>query len=297
MAYQISTAPAFLEPFGEKLADLTQAELQQPIDISSIAPQVAGVSPLIQAAQQRTATQAGLGSLSFDPTTGAVSGVGTGTGIAAYEPYLQQAQSLTAPSAYQQFMSPYQTEVLDATQQLLNEQRAAGRGAIGQQAVQAGAFGGSRQGVAEAEYERQRDLYDAATLAGLRQQGLQQAQNLQQQALTNQLNLATQQAGFESGITSALGATGAGAQTYSQSLLDAARQGNVLGMEYPLQRLGTATNIFGGIASGTPQQPGAPITTSPAVTAAQTFAGIYGALKPQQQTNNTQQILKAIGIG
>jgi len=57
------------------------------------------------------------------------------------------------------------------------------------------------------------------------------------------------------------------------------RQGNVLGMEYPLQRIQQAGNIFGGIAAGVPSQfPTAPMTTNPALAATQAFASIYGGL-------------------
>jgi hypothetical protein len=100
MAYQVSTPPTFLEPFGEKLSDYTIAELQKPIDIGAISPQVAQLSPLVQAAQQRTATQAGLGSLQFSPTTGALTGIGPGTGVAAYQPYLQTSRTTTKSTRY-----------------------------------------------------------------------------------------------------------------------------------------------------------------------------------------------------
>jgi hypothetical protein len=281
MAYQVSTAPTFLEPFGEKLSDLTIAELQKPIDIGAISPQVAQLSPLIQAAQQRTATQAGLGTLQFSPT-GQLTGVGAGTGIAAYQPYLQRAEALTAPTAYQAYMSPYQQEVIDATQQLLGEQRQSGLNTLRGSQVAQGAFGQGRGQVAEAEYLRGKDISDAGILAGIRQQGLTEAQRLQQQALANQLGLATQQQTFESGITSQLGGAGAGAQTYSQSVLDALQQGNLMAQNYPLQKIGTGSNIFGAIASGTPQTPLPPISTSPALTGAQTLASIYGALTPSR---------------
>ena len=49
---------------------------------------------------------------------------------------------------------------------------------------------------------------------------------------------------------------------------------------YPLQRLGAAQNIFSGIATGTPSQPGQPIMTSPALSGLQTLASIYGTLNP-----------------
>jgi hypothetical protein len=62
---------------------------------------IAGQNVLTQAAQQQAATQAGLGTLTFDPTTGAVTGAGAGTGVAGYQPYLQQAAAYSGPQAYQ----------------------------------------------------------------------------------------------------------------------------------------------------------------------------------------------------
>jgi hypothetical protein len=294
MAYQITTPPAFLEPFGEKISDATVAQIGQPIDISKISPQIAQLSPLVQAAQQRTATQAGLGTLQFSPT-GQLTGVGAGTGIAAYQPYLQAAESLTSPTAYQNYMSPYQQEVIDATQQLLAEQRAKGLTELQGSQVAQGAFGQGRGQVAEAEYLRGKDISDAGILAGIRQQGLTEAQKLQQQALLNQLGLGTQQQTLETGLTSQLGAAGAGAQTYSQSVLDAIQQGNVLEQTFPLQKLGSASNIFAGIAGGIPQTPSAPITTSPSLVGAQTLAGIYGALTPSRTQSAYGGLMSLVG--
>jgi hypothetical protein len=94
------------------------------VDTSAFAPQVAGQNVLTQAAQQQAATQAGLGALQFDPTTGAVAGVGAGTGVAGYQPFLQQAAAYSGPQAYQQFMSPYQQEVIDTSlQSLINKEQ------------------------------------------------------------------------------------------------------------------------------------------------------------------------------
>lgn len=279
---------AFLQPFGERIADLTTSELNRPLDIGSISPGVAQISPLVQAAQQRTATQAGLGALTFDPTTGSVTDVGTGTGIASYQPYLARAEELSAPSGYQEFQSPYQTEVIDATQRMLDEQRAKGRSQVSQQAYNANAFGGSRQGVAEAEYERGRDISDAGILANIRQQGLQQAQTLQQQALKNQLGLATGQQTLESGVASQLGATGAGATAYDQAILDAERQQALLGYEYPLSRLGASSNIAGTLFSGSPaiQSPIQQFTQSPGLAGIQSLASLYGTFYPPKKDGN-----------
>jgi len=310
----------FLEPAAERISDLIQSELRQPIDIASISPQVAGVSPLTQAAQQRTATQAGLGSLQFDPTTGAVTGVGEGTGVASYEPFIQQAQTDIAaargqvdPNAYQAYMSPFQQEVIDAAQRQLDEQRAAGRSQLAADAIAQGAFGQGRGQVAQAEYERQRDIADVGILSQLRQAGFEQAQQAARQAGqdlsqlgTQQMNLGARQAGLgqtqqalETGITAQLGKTGTGAQSFAQSLLEAQRQQNVLGLEYPLQRLGTATNVLSPLISGAAayQQPSAPLLSNPAIAGIQGLAGTYGLLQGPTQQAGRGGISSLFGFG
>ena len=277
----------FLEPLGESLGEQLAGQIPgvgQQFDVSTIAPQVAQINPFLQAAQQQAATQAGLGAVQFSPTTGSVTGIGQGTGIAAYQPYLDKAEALFDPSAYKQYMSPYQTEVIDATQQLLNEQRASGRSQLAANAIQQGAYGGGRSGIAQAEYERQRDVSDAALLAGLRQQGLSSAQQLQQQGIANLTAFPKLQQQLESGVTSQLGATGAGAQQYSQSVLDALTQGAQYAQQFPFQQLGQATNIFAGLAGSVPSAVYTPpFTTSPGLAGAQSLASIYGALSPRQQ--------------
>jgi hypothetical protein len=271
----------FLEPIGESLGEVLAGQIPgvgQQFDVSTIAPQVAQINPFLQAAQQQAATQAGLGAVQFSPTTGAVTGIGQGTGIAAYQPYLDKAEALFDPNAYKQYMSPYQTEVIDATQQLLNEQRASGRSQLAANAINAGAFGGGRSGVALAEYERGRDISDAATLAALRQQGLTSAQQLQQQGITNLTAMPTLQQGLQGNLISQLGLTGTGAQQYSQSLLDAVQQGNLMAQQFPYQQLQQQANVFATLAGASPGMPAQPMVTSPALTAAQAFGTVYGGL-------------------
>ena len=271
----------FLEPLGESLGEVLSGQIPgvgQQFDVSTIAPQVAQINPFLQAAQQQAATQAGLGSVQFSPTTGAVTGIGQGTGIAAYQPYLDKAEALFDPNAYKQYMSPYQTEVIDATQQLLNEQRASGRSQLAANAINSGAFGGGRSGVALAEYERGRDISDAATLAALRQQGLTSAQQLQQQGITNLTAMPTLQQGLQGNLISQLGLTGTGAQQYSQSLLDAVQQGNLMAQQFPYQQLQQQANVFATLAGATPGMQTQPMVTSPALTAAQAFGTVYGGL-------------------
>ena len=280
---------AFLEPFAEQVTERLATLLPEgPMDVSALTPKVAAVSPLVQAAQQRAATQAGLGQLQFDPTTGEVAGVGAGTGVAAFEPFVQEAQRLAAPDQYQAFMSPFQTEVLDATQALLDEQRAAGRAGQAADAITAGAFGGGREGVRRAEYERQRDIYDAGILANLRQQGLQRAQTLQQQALANQIGLAEAGQAFGSRATQQLGTAGTGAQAYSQSVLDAIRQGNVLAEQFPIQQIQGLVQPFGTLLSGASsyQAPSTPILDGPGLTAAKAFGTTFGAIAGGPRQSN-----------
>ena len=106
------------------------------INTASYAPQIAGINQFTQAGQQQVARQAGLGSLGFDPTTGAVNTVGAGTGIAGYEPFLQQASAYSGPNAYQQFMSPYQQQVIDTTLTEFDRQRQKAMAGQNAQAVQ-----------------------------------------------------------------------------------------------------------------------------------------------------------------
>src|SRR6056300_2092470 len=94
---QVTQPPEFIEAAAKPYL----TELQQAVgdfkeqDLSQIlGPQfVAGMSPL----QQQAISQAG--------------------GLGAYQPYLTEAAALRGPTAYQQYMSPYQQDVIDTTLQ------------------------------------------------------------------------------------------------------------------------------------------------------------------------------------
>ena len=164
----ITEAPGYLQPGIEKYLEAATLQAGQAMDTSKFAPQVAGLGAIQQQAQQQAATQAGLGTLQFDPTTGAVSGI-SGTGIAGYQPYLQGAAGLSGPTAYQQFESPYQQAVTQATLQSFDEQARAREQAIRDQAVSSGAFGGGREGVQLEEYGRKSDMDRSLLQAQLNQ--------------------------------------------------------------------------------------------------------------------------------
>jgi len=99
-------------------------------------------------------------------------------GLAGYEPYLQSAQGLRGPTAYQAYMSPYQQDIIDTTLAEYDVQAQKGLPGLAAQAIGAGAFGGGREGVQRAEYQAASDRNRAALQAQLLGQGFSQAQNL-----------------------------------------------------------------------------------------------------------------------
>jgi hypothetical protein len=248
----ITEAPGYLKPGIEKYLEAATLQAGQAMDTSKFAPQVAGLGAIQQQAQQQAATQAGLGTLQFDPTTGAVSGI-SGTGIAGYQPYLQGAAGLSGPTAYQQFESPYQQAVTQATLQSFDEQAQAREQAIRDQALRAGAFGGGREGVQLAEYGRKSDMDRALLQAQLNQAGFTQAQGLASQAFGQQTGLAQLQPGLAS---QAIGmAQGLGQQdlAYRQAIQDAEAQANRMAAYEPIERLARfgqgLTGVGGGLGS------------------------------------------------
>ena len=84
--------------------------------------------------------------------------------------------SLTGPQAYQPFMSPYQQEVIDATLSQFDKNQAIQQTALRDKAIQAGAYGGGREGIMEAQFLNQGAMDKAQLQAQLLNQGFQQAQ-------------------------------------------------------------------------------------------------------------------------
>ena len=248
----ITEAPDYLKPGIEKYLEAATLQAGQRMDTSTFAPQVAGLGAIQQQAQQQAATQAGLGTLQFDPTTGAVSGV-SGTGVAGYQPYLQAAAGLTSPTAYQQFQSPYQQAVTQATLTSFDEQAKAREQQIKDAAIASGAFGGGREGVQLAEYGRKSDMDRALLQAQLNQAGFTQAQQLASQAFGQQTDLAQLQPALaQQGIGMAQG-LGQQDLAYRQAIQDAQAQANRMAAYEPIERLARfgqgLTGVGGGLGS------------------------------------------------
>ena len=223
--------------------------------LSALGPQIAGQNVLTQQAQQQAATQAGLGQLTFD-TTGAVTGAGQGTGVARYEPSLTQAGQYSGPQSYQQFMSPYQQDIIDTTLTEFDQQTAQGVPQLAANAINAGAFGGGRDAIANAQYASDRGMDRAQLQASMLGQGFTQANQLANQGFDQQRQLASLQPSLAASGVQQLGAAGTGNLAYQQALLDAQQQQNQLAYNEPLNRI----QSFGsGIAS---QASGSPMTTT-----------------------------------
>lgn len=80
----------------------------------------------------------------------------------------------------EQYMNPYRSQVIDTTMDALDRQRQIQQQQNAASAVNAGAFGGSRQGVVEAETNRAFADQAAQTMASLNAQGFDTAASLQQ---------------------------------------------------------------------------------------------------------------------
>ena len=244
------------------------------IATSTYAPQVAGISQFTQAAQQRAAEQAGLGSLSFDPKTGAVTNIGTGTGIGGYEPFLQQAQQYSGPQAYQQFMSPYQQQVMDTTLTEFDRQRQMAMAGQNAQAVAGGAFGGAREGVQRAEYGAQTLQDRAALQAQLLQQGFGQAQQAAGQAFQQQQGLASLQPQLLGSQIGAMSALGQQQQQQQQAILDAQATAAKEAAFEPYTRYGLVGQQLTGLAGGFPGQ----VQTYNPIQPMSTMQSLFGTL-------------------
>jgi hypothetical protein len=207
-------------------------------------------------------------------------------GIGGYQPYLQSAAASAGPTGYQQFMSPYQQDVIDTTLADYDIQAQKGAQGVPAAAIAAGAFGGGREGVQRAEYLSASDRNRAALQAQLLQQGFGQAQGLAQQNIANQLQLGQAQQGFLGQDVGALSTFGGINQAQTQAGLSAQQQLLQAQSQQPLGAAQAYGSGIMGLISGYPGQTTQAIqpTPSPLQTilgAGSTLAGIYSALNPR----------------
>jgi len=205
---------------------------------------------------------------------------GLASGLGSYEPFLQQAQSLRGPTAYQAYMSPYQQDIIDTTLAEFDVQAQKGLPGLAAQAIGAGAFGGGREGVQLAEYQATSDRNRAALQAQLLGQGFGQAQQQAGLDFNRNLNLAQQSPALLGQQIASLTTLGGQQQARQQQQLSAQQQ---LAQRQAFQPLEAAERLGGGVTQLIAGYPGGEKTmTSPSPSALQTglstgatLAGIY----------------------
>ena len=155
---QISREAPFLEDYRRRLMDSVFAATDKPI-----VPQERAISPFDEFQTTGFGEAARQLGFTFDPATGSL----TRTGQAAFQPdldaaraaaqagipALQAAQGQFDPSKsnYQQFFDQYQADVTQQALKQMDEEAAKAQSDLATRAQRAGAFGGSRFGVQEAE--------------------------------------------------------------------------------------------------------------------------------------------------
>lgn len=150
------------------------------------------------------------------------------------------------------YQNPYTQQVIDAAAADTLRNAQIGLNELGTQATRAGAFGGSRHGVAMGEMGRGVAQMLGQQAAGLRQAGFQNAQQAaqfdiqQNQAAAQQLaNIATQGFGMGQQVQSNLMAQGQQQQALQQALLDAAKAQYQGYQQQPLSSLGYVSAALG----------------------------------------------------
>ena len=269
--------PDYLEDTAKDYAKQSVATYSAPIETSTF---TGGLD-----AQGNRATGLGItGANPFvagmDPLQTQAMGLAT-QGVGSYSPFLQTATGnvaagaqnfanqagLTGPNAYQNFMSPFQQQVIDTSLADFDSSRVANRQAINDAAVGSGNFGGGREGAMLGQYDADSTAGRAGLLAQLQQGAFGQASNLAQQAFQNQgqmaqnqFGLANQQFGLSNfGRTgmgqdiSALGTLGGLNQQLNQANLTANQQAAKTAAYEPYGRLNQygqgLTGLAGGVAS------------------------------------------------
>jgi len=252
------------------LYDQAAALAQQPIALPAI--QVAGPTALEKAGFQAAGTT-GVGV----PTLGAgITSIGTGQAATA----AGLGTALAGPNI-SQFFNPFQSYVTDE----INRQAQQAQNMLSAQAISQGAFGGGRQGVAQAELERARlatigqaqaSGFGQALQAAQAQQQLGAQTGLQAGAQFGQLGLglgqlgSQQQAMQQADIQSLLQAGGI-QRALGQQALDAQRQTQLQQAFEPYQR----TEFLKGIMTNLPTtQSSLTATTAPGTNPLAQAAGV-----------------------
>lgn len=346
--------PEYAKPYVETMLGATQKQLFQGTPTGGGGFNITGFQPYkayggtYNAAGQQTSYDPGKGIAGFQPmqtaaqrgvagmqvpgqygqamditgagVRGAIGTAGQGVGLSgmgyeaagAGDRYAQQA---TNPYAMQAYMSPYMQNVVDIQQREAQRTADIARGGRNAQAVGAGAFGGSRQAIMDAEAARNLALQKGDIQATGLQSAFQQAQQAQQYGAN--LGLQGLQAGMQ-GVGAGIGAQqaaynqamqganqlaalggqqfktqqdiynlqnqfGGQQQALEQRKLDQAMQDYANAQQYPLMQLGTMSNMIRGLpmqAQSTQQYQAQPNLLTQGIGAIGAGTSLYNAFNP-----------------
>ncbi len=143
------------------------------------------------------------------------------------------------------YQNPFNTQVIDQSLSDLDRARQMAIGGDQDRAISAGAFGGSRSGILEAETNRAFADQAARTSSGLRQAGFNQAQRAAESDIGRQMDNRRFQAGLQSGLLGdqyqtlgLLGNMGSQQQNLGQAGLNAGYNEFLRALDYGPRQLG-----------------------------------------------------------
>ena len=275
---QLTQAPEFLQDLSKDYATQLVGLTSVPLDTARFAPQVAAQDPL----QTQAATLAG-------------------QGVGSYQPFLQQAQTTlagaqgmlgsgagTGAGTVSDFMSPFQSQVIDTTLAEFDRNRAIREQTLRDQQAKLGVLGAGRAGVELAEFGSEAARQRALLQAGLQQQAFQDAVARRQQDFSNRFGIFEAQTGLAGALPSlqradiaSLGQVGAAQQLQQQRILDAQQEANRLQAFEPQTRLDTLGRGITQLISGYPGS--STQTQTPGLSRLETALGVastIGGLSP-----------------
>lgn len=226
---------------------------------------IQGFSPLQQQAQQSAAGQ------TASPLTQGAAGL---AGAAATRSWLQ-------PGTSSAFMSPYMQNVVDVTKREAVRDAGIAGTQRDSQAIQAGAFGGSRQAIMDAEAGRNLQMQ----LGDIQSKGLQSAYESGQGQFNSEMGRALQGAqtlgglgqqlfGQQMDVTQLQNTLGGQQQALGQKQLDQQYGDFQTQQNYPYQQLGFLSDILRGVNGSTR----AMYSSTPQAGPLQTLAGLGTAV-------------------
>jgi hypothetical protein len=252
----------------------------------------AGFSPLQQQAQQSVANMRVPGQYGQASNIAGAAGLGS---LGAGANYVQQA---TNPYSMQAYMSPY---IQNALQPQLEEMQRQ-YGITGQQergrATAAGAFGGTRQALAQAENERNKNMAMNQAIGQGYQNAFQNAQQAQQfganlglQGYSQAGTLANTYAGIggqdlaaQQSIAQAQNTAGGQQQALEQQKINQGIQNYATQQQYPLMQLGMMSNMLRGLpmqATTTQSYQAAPSGLTQTIAGVGALGSLAGAFKKE----------------